>query len=404
MRKDLARVALLAAVSLPAGLVGAPALQSAPAHARTDPARPGWHGSGVAPFFAAPSRSLPGTETTVAWQTTPAAKREAVPLAQPGEPLFADSFTLAMTGDILLHQPLVAQARSDGGGRPDFLPMFSGIRRVISGADLALCHLETPLAPRRGPFSGYPTFSAPPQVVTAIKRIGYDGCSTASNHTVDKGEPGVIRTLQALDRAGLRYAGSARTADEARLITLYNANGVQVAHLSYTYGTNGLPLPPRKPWMVNVGLAPRKIAAAAARARREGADVVVVSLHWGEEYRHAPTAEQRRVARALLGSPSVDLVVGHHAHVVQPFERIGDKWVAYGLGNQVANPSAGIAATHEGAIAWFRFERTADGWRVHPSFAPTKIGAGPPIRLAVTRSPSVAQVVRSLGERVPLLK
>lgn len=321
-----------------------------------------------------------------------------------------ETFTVAATGDILLHSPLVHQATADGEGVPDFYPMFKGIRDVIEGADLAICHLETPLAPKRGPYTGYPIFSVPPQIVRAIKKVGYDGCSTASNHTIDKGEPGVRRTLAALDKAGLKHTGSARTREESRKITVFRVNGVDVAHLSYTYGTNGIVEPADQPWLVNDGLDPTTIRKHAARARRAGAQVVIVSLHWGDEYQHAPNHQQTSVAEKLLASPDVDLIIGHHAHVVQPFDRINGKWVAYGLGNQVANPSAGLDATHEGAIAWFRFERTGEGWRVRPWFVPTKIAAGPPIRLrnaAVDRElratlRHVTGIVRSLGERVPV--
>lgn len=306
---------------------------------------------------------------------------------------------------MLLHSPLVRQARADGRGSPDFFPILRGVRSVVSRADLAICHLETPLAPRKGPYSGYPIFSVPPQVVKAIKRVGYDTCSTASNHTIDKGERGVRRTLDALDAAGLRHTGSARNPAEGRKIAIYRVKGVKVAHLSYTYGTNGIPVPRGKSWLVNSGIQAKKIVKAAGRARALGAEVVIVSLHWGAEYRHRPTPEQRRAARALLTSPAIDLLIGHHAHVVQPFDRVHGTWVAYGLGNQVANPSAGPSGTHEGVLAWFRFTRTGDGWRVTPAFVPTRIAAGPPIRLRLAPTlRTVITIVRSLGERVPVLR
>ncbi|MEV4258286.1 CapA family protein, partial [Spirillospora sp. NPDC049652] len=126
----------------------------------------------------------------------------------------ADRFTGVGTGDFLLHQVLIDQAAADarakGGNDYDFMPMLARLKPVISGADLAVCHLETPVGGRTGPFSGYPVFNSPPQIVDAIRRLGYDTCSTASNHAIDQGERGVRRTLAALDRAGIGHAGTAR--------------------------------------------------------------------------------------------------------------------------------------------------------------------------------------------------
>ncbi|MEV5572391.1 CapA family protein [Spirillospora sp. NPDC052269] len=324
----------------------------------------------------------------------------------------ADRFTVVGTGDFLLHSVLIQQAASDARHRGyDFMPMLARLRPVISQADLAVCHIETPLGSRSGPFSGYPVFNSPPQIVKAIRRLGYDTCSTASNHAIDQGARGVRRTLDALDRAGIGHAGTARSAREAEKIDMRDVKGVKVAHLSYTYGTNGIPTPAGKPWLVNDTLKPSRILAAAARAKRAGAEVVVVSLHWGEEYQHAPTAEQRRLARRLLNSRDVDLILGDHVHVVQPFERFNGKWVAYGMGNQVANPSANTESTHEGLVARFTFSRDARGrWRAQPSFVPTFVRPGPPIRLRTLTTDSsqrrvverTKRVVRSLGYDVPL--
>lgn len=308
------------------------------------------------------------------------------------------------------------QAASDasrgGEGGYDFTPMLARLNPVISGADLGICHIETPLASRSGPFLGYPAFNSPPQIVNAVRRLGYDSCSTASNHAIDQGERGVRRTLDALDRAGIRHAGTARSADEAKEINLLDVKGLKVAHLSYTYGTNGIAKPAGRPWLVNDGLDAGRILADAADAKESGADVVIVSLHWGEEYQHEATPEQRRLAAKLLRSRDVDLILGGHAHVVQPFERINGKWVAYGMGNQVANPTANTPSTHRGLVARFTFtwDSREQRWREQPSFVPTLVAPGPPIRLrTLVRGDATDQaaiddttrVVRSLGFDVP---
>ncbi len=125
------------------------------------------------------------------------------------------SFTVAASGDFLIHGPVAAQALADGDGRRyDFRPMFGPVRRRIAGADLALCHVETPLVP--GPVQGYPSFRTPPSLAGAIRATGWDACSTASNHSLDAGQYGVTTTLEALDRAGIPHSGTARSARGAR--------------------------------------------------------------------------------------------------------------------------------------------------------------------------------------------
>src|SRR4051812_21778059 len=152
-------------------------------------------------------------------------------------------FTLVASGDVLPHSSIIDRARSDAGGTGyDFRPMLAGIKPVVSRADLALCHMETVYG-ANGDYTGYPTFKSPPEVARALATTGYDGCSTASNHSLDDGADGIRRTLDALDRAGVRHAGTARAEVEARTVTVLRVDRAQVAHLSYTYDTNGFPLP-----------------------------------------------------------------------------------------------------------------------------------------------------------------
>src|SRR5690606_31305273 len=124
--------------------------------------------------------------------------------------------TVVMTGDVLLHEPLWAQAEADGGAGAamNFAPLLAGQRPYVEPADLAICHLETPLAPTDGPYQGYPNFVVPPQILTGLVETGYDACTTASNHSNDDGTDGINRTLDTLDAAGLAHAGTARTPEE----------------------------------------------------------------------------------------------------------------------------------------------------------------------------------------------
>jgi poly-gamma-glutamate capsule biosynthesis protein CapA/YwtB (metallophosphatase superfamily) len=296
------------------------------------------------------------------------------PSTSPSAPASPRHFTVLGAGDILLHSPLwrVAQADAKAAHKSGYYfdPIFASANPDISGADLAICHMETPYGKPNGPFTGYPIFEVPPSIATTIHNVGYDSCSTASNHSLDGGEAGIDRTLDALDAAGVKHTGTARSAAEAATPDLLQANGVTVAQLSYAFGFNGLKRPADKPWLANLISVP-KILADAQRAKAAGASVVIVSLHFGTEYQHAPNAQQVSVARALLASPDVDLILGCHVHVVQPFQKINGKWVAYGMGNQIANQSFSKPTT-DGVMPRFTFTETSPG-----TFTVTKAEAIP---------------------------
>ncbi|MGW3579911.1 CapA family protein [Streptomyces rubiginosohelvolus] len=263
-------------------------------------------------------------------------------------------FTLLAAGDVLPHSSVIDQAAADAGGAGyDFAPMLAGVAPVVSGADLAFCHMETVYGEEGGPYTGYPSFKSPPEIAPALRTTGFDSCSTASNHTLDDGAEGVRRTLDALDEAGVRHAGSARTAAEAARPTILPAGpgkgAAKVAHLAYTYGTNDIPLPAGRPWTVNV-TDERKIVEEARAARRAGADVVVLSAHWGTEWQDEPDAQQLEFAERLTastdrGRPDIDLIIGTHAHVPQAYEKVNGAWVVYGMGDQIA----GAMINYEGA-------------------------------------------------------
>ncbi|SNX65502.1 poly-gamma-glutamate synthesis protein (capsule biosynthesis protein) [Streptomyces sp. TLI_55] len=261
----------------------------------------------------------------------------------------ARGFTLVASGDVLPHSSIIDRARFDAGGTGyDFRPMLSGVEPLVSRADLALCHMETVYG-ANGDYTGYPAFKSPPEVAAGLAATGYDGCSTASNHSLDDGADGIHRTLDALDREGVRHAGTARTEDEARAVTILRAGAAKVAHLSYTYDTNGYPLPAGQPWAVNL-IDENKIVNDARAARAAGADVVVVSVHWGTEWQDAPDDRQLTLARSLTAArtgdrPDIDLILGTHAHIPQAYEKVNGTWVVYGMGDQIA----GEMFNYEGA-------------------------------------------------------
>ncbi|HEV2888013.1 MAG TPA: CapA family protein [Jatrophihabitans sp.] len=275
----------------------------------------------------------------------------------------ARTVTVLGSGDVLIHPALweqaAADAREQGRTGYDFGPIYAGVAPVTREVDLATCELETPLAPPEGPFAGWPNFNAPPQVLTALKAAGYDSCTTASNHTLDQGYPGVERTLDELDAAGLRHTGSARSAAEAaQPLILATGNGVRIAQLAFSFGFNGIALPAAQPWLANSIDLPA-ILAAAHRAKQAGADIVVLSMHWGTEYDHDPTAEQASQADQLLASPDIDVILGDHAHVVQPFQKLHGKWVAYCMGNQISRHEVPSEESREGVMPRFTFTESA---------------------------------------------
>lgn len=295
--------------------------------------------------------AAPATPTTPTTGTTPVA---------PEVPAAPIDLTIEANGDFLVHKSVWEGAAAFAGGRGyDFAPMFRQVRPYIAKSDLALCHVETPLTPRAP--RGYPVFSTPAALARAIKATGWDACSTASNHTLDQGQYGVDATIAALRRHGIAHAGSASSASGARRIAMLEAKGVKVAFLAYTQISNGQPMP--HAWSMKWA-SPRAIVADARRARREGAQVVVVNVHGGDEYGHAPNAAQTSLADALMRSGAVTAMVGQHVHVVQPIRRVRGVPVVFGEGNFLSGQGAfaGMpAVTGDGYMALLRIRVEPDG-------------------------------------------
>jgi poly-gamma-glutamate synthesis protein (capsule biosynthesis protein) len=163
-----------------------------------------------------------------------------------------------------------------------------------------------------------------------------------------------------MNRADMEHFGTALSKKGSQRIDVVDVAEVPVALLNYTYGTNGIPLPSDMPWSVPL-IDPERIVADAARAKREGAEVVLVSLHFGTEYSTAPDSYQTSVVDRITRSPDIDLVYGHHAHVPQPFDKVNGTWVAYGLGNFIAQQLTSMPDTYRGITARFSFRETPAG-------------------------------------------
>ncbi|WP_061960401.1 CapA family protein [Demequina flava] len=296
--------------------------------------------------------------TTPSPRATPSVTPSPTPSPTPTTPTVEFSFVAG--GDVLTHMPVVWSATTDEG--MDFSPLMAGVDPYVAGADLALCHLEYPVD-TEGNYTGYPMFGGPAQLITDLGEAGWDGCSTASNHSVDRGYAGLEATIDTLEAEGMGYAGTARTEAESTQTQMYTVSSqgrdITVASVSWTYGLNGLPKPEGMPWSVNTfdadGMDAAPIIESASAARDQGADVVIASVHCCVEYLTEPTAAQRDIAEQIAASGEVDLYVGHHAHVPQPLELLeggpyGDgMWTAFGLGNYLSNQDDACCVPETGA-------------------------------------------------------
>ncbi|MEC5179443.1 CapA family protein [Arthrobacter sp. CG_A4] len=288
--------------------------------------------------------------------------------------------SVVVTGDMLVHAQLWEQARADalatGAKGLDFGPLLEGQRRYIERSDLAICHQETPVAGPAGPFSAYPSFNVPPQIITAAQQVGYQACTTASNHTIDRGTAGLVRTLDALDAAGLQHTGSYRTEADAQGVMILQTAAAKIAVIDATYGLNGQL--PEAAWQVDM-LDPDVMIAKAKKARDQGADIVLGAMHAGEEYSSGPNAEQQSVAHALADSGQFTMIYGHHTHSVLPIEQYKGTWIVYGLGNGVTELSPNYVVNNEGLLVRAQFSQDAAGkWTASDlGWAPSVIVRGP---------------------------
>ncbi|MCC3373291.1 CapA family protein [Cohnella sp. REN36] len=268
----------------------------------------------------------------------------ATPVAQP-----ADSEALLVAvGDIMVHSPQLPGYYNAKTKKYDFRPWFKQVKPLLRQGDWVVGNLETPIAGADLKYTGYPRFNAPTELADALKDAGFQVLSTANNHTLDRGYPGLARTLGNLRKRGLVPVGTAVDETDAARIVIEERNGIKLGFLSYTYGTNGIPLPEDKPFAVNF-IDREAIASDIRRTKEAGADAVAVSLHFGIEYQRTPNDAQRRIAREAIEA-GADLVLGAHPHVVQPYETIeaddpaapGGKrrgLVLYSMGNFISNQS-----------------------------------------------------------------
>lgn len=307
----------------------------------------------------------------------------------------AGPVTLLFAGDVLWHPPLLASVQADARahGVPgyNFAPLWAAARPAIAGADLAVCNQETPIVAAGEPIAGFPAFGVPPETAPALAQLGFDACTTASNHTLDKGVHGIDTTLAALDAAGVAHTGSSRAPDGAPAL-INEVRGVKVAIVAGTWELNGDDAEVGR----RVGsIAPASMIERAKAARAQGARIVVAAVHAGTEYTDRPNRQQVDTMEALAASGEFDLLIGHHSHTVQPWTKLHGVWTVYSLGNFVAHMKSTDPRAMEGVLARFTFVPDAAGrYRVErASYVPlmvTKATADAPARVLRVSAPDAA--------------
>nr|WP_188206505.1 CapA family protein [Alkalibacillus aidingensis] len=295
------------------------------------------------------------------------------------EPKFVDkeprtvttSLTLNAIGDILIHSPVYEDARTENGF--DFTPMFEQIKPYLKNADITFANQESILGGDEIGLSSYPNFNSPYEVGDALKDAGVDIVSIANNHTIDRGEQAVINATNHLSEIGLEYVGGYQNEKDRQRKRIIHKNGISVGFLAYTYGTNGIPVPNGKDYLVN--LIEEQQIIDAIHEMEEKTDFIVVSMHFGQEYHPLPNDQQIHLSE-LLTNEGADVILGHHPHVLQPVDWISteeghDRFVVYSLGNFLSS-QIGVDRLI-GAITQVRLTKTINSDTIQHQVSDAKV-------------------------------
>lgn len=248
-----------------------------------------------------------------------------------------ETITLLAAGDCLMHNTQIWS-----GQRPDgsynFDAFFKEVQPIIASADYSSTNFEAPMAGAAAGYAGYPLFNSPDEIALAFKEAGFDMVVTANNHILDRGFQGALRTLQVLEQSGLDTVGVYPNQEASQQFLIKDLKGIRVGYLAYTYGTNGIPVPSDKPYLVN--FLERDRILADISALRPQVDVLVLVLHWGIEYSPQPTEEQKALAREFCAA-GADVILGSHPHVIQTMELIPVEdrncLIIYSMGNFISH-------------------------------------------------------------------
>jgi poly-gamma-glutamate capsule biosynthesis protein CapA/YwtB (metallophosphatase superfamily) len=290
---------------------------------------------------------------------------------------FSSSMTLSAIGDILIHSTVYKDAKTGSGY--DFKPMFAAVKPLLEKSDITVANQESMIGGAELGLSTYPSFNSPYEVADALKDAGVDIVSIANNHTLDRGEEAILNATNYYNKIGLLYVGSYQNPEDRKNIRVLSRNGIKVSFLSYTYGTNGIPVPEGKDYLVNL-IQIDQIKKDIMEAKKIS-DCVVVNMHWGNEYERFPSNEQKQLAKELADA-GAHLILGHHPHVLQPMEWItrkdgGKSFVIYSLGNFLSGQvghykDIGGVLTVQIKKEWSQ-EGKAEVFIENPQFTPTYV-------------------------------
>ncbi len=238
--------------------------------------------------------------------------------------------SIISVGDILIHESVYKDAEKEDGTY-DFHYMFTDIEPIIKKYDLKFCNQESNIGGKTLGISGYPSFNSPDEIGDELVSLGFNLISLANNHTLDKGEDAALYSNSYWKSKNVNFAGSYSSSEERNEVKIYEQNGIKYAFLAYTTISNAKV---RKDYLLNMYSADK--AKEDIEKVKDQVDVILVSMHWGVEDTNTPTESQRQIAD-YLSSLGVNMIIGHHPHVVQPVEYVNDTLVIYSLGNFISN-------------------------------------------------------------------
>jgi poly-gamma-glutamate synthesis protein (capsule biosynthesis protein) len=273
---------------------------------------------------------------------------------------FRTEATISAVGDLLIHSTVYNAAKT-GENSYDFNPMLERVKALLQETDISIANQETIIGGTEIGLSNYPSFNSPFEVADALQEAGVDIVSIANNHTLDRGEKAIMNAINHYETIGMDYVGGYKSEEDKDVLRTISKNGIEFSFLSYTYGTNGIPVPAGKEYLVN--LIDKEAIKRDVQEAKENSDVVVVAMHWGVEYILYPNSEQEELAD-FLAELGVDIVIGHHPHVLQPMKFLkrpdgGKMFVVYSLGNFLSGQKDDYKDI--GGILQLRVEKFVEG-------------------------------------------
>lgn len=261
---------------------------------------------------------------------------------------FQDSsvtISISVVGDLMCHSPQFqfAQVAKDSF---DFSPVYRNVKKYLAASDFTFGNLETVTTGKaNGGYTGYPFFNTPSSYITALKNVGFDLLVTANNHAFDRKENGILKTIDEIRSRNLNSVGTFKSQQDRDSIRIFNIKAIKIAFLAYSYGTNGNPIPDGKNYLINLidyDLMQKDIKSA----KYNGAEIVLVHFHFGEEYKREPVQFQKDVVNKTIEF-GADIIIGGHPHVLQPVNffktnnaTLDSGFVAYSMGNFFSNQQA----------------------------------------------------------------